>query len=767
MLINHAIVGCGRVAQAHAEAFARLAGVQLRCAMDPHAERAERLAGQFPFDHVSTRFADLLADPHLTSLSLTVPHDVHAPLALDAVRAGKHVLVEKPFALDAAEGRRLLDEGNRAGVTVMPVAQHRFDPLVRVVRDLVASGALGTLSLVRGHLECVRPLAYYADSSWRGQLAREGGSVLINQAYHIVDLLLWLVGPLVRASAHMDARKLGTLVETEDTLAASLVFEQGALGVLSVTGATGKPWASYLEIGGTNGLVAFDIDGPTRLRRLELNDAARQQRFEAAFADASARDTEPGAAAVYYGSSHRHQAQAFVEAVRGHDPAEACTADDALAVVEVIQAIYASARASAPVSIAVSGLRAAAADRAALQHAADASHEQPDETPAAWQDVRDEDIEAVALLLRGGALQAIGGGLLDNFEHDFAAFAGTSHCVGCCNGTAAIHAALFAAGVRAGDEVLICDYAFHGAAAAILRLGARLVPVDCLPDSLTMDPDDLRRARRRRAKAVLVHNPWGVPADFAALREAAGDLPIVSDASHAHGASYRQRPIAHWADITCFSLGVGKLITGGELGAAATDNAHYRDQMLIYGHVNRVPHALIDRTWTGNAIGLKLRPHVIAMTLARAQIKRYGRKKALLVDTCRRIEAALAEAGLRPQQPPAGAERVYWKIVCRADEELFAPDGAAITAALHAAGVPVEPNDYWPLLQQHSLLSWPEYASLLRRRRCPAATRVTPSTIKFPAPVVLPAGMWPPLLAAVHNGLEPLRRTISAASASR
>jgi len=763
MVINHAIVGCGRVAPAHADAFSRIPNARLYCAMDTHLDRAEQLATRFSFERASSSYASLLADDALMSISLTVPHDLHGPMALQAVQAGKHVLVEKPFVLDTAEGKRVLEAAAATNVVVMPVAQHRLDAIVRIVHDLVRSGDLGKLVLVRGHLECVRRLQYYANSSWRGSLRREGGSVLINQAYHIVDLLIWLAGPFSRVSAEMDALTLKGFIETEDTLAASFVFDSGAIGALTVTGAAGHEWASFIEILGTAGVVTFDIDSPNQIRRFELKDAAKQRAYEALIREASTPDTEPAAALAYYGSSHRNQASAFADLLQGKTVEGASTGDDALVVVDAIQSVYQSARTRKPSVTSVGyfperkpigngSSPPATIIRGDLQPASDRG--------AVWRNVLEEDIDAVSQLLRNGILNVVSGGVLEKFEKEFAEYTGSAYGIAFCNGTGAIHAALFAAGIQQGDDVLVCDYSFHGAAAAVLRLGARIVPVDCLPGSLTMDPDDLRRAKTPKTKAILVHNPWGVPADYGALRDAAGDVPIISDASHAHGATYFDKPIAQWADITCYSLGAGKLITGGELGTAVTDNIAYRDKMLIYGHVNRVPNDLLDFNWKGNAVGLKLRPHVVALILARSQLARYEEKRALTEQTCRRIEAALAEAGIIPQAQPSGARRVYYKVVGRLDKRKYHCSADEVIAALRKAGLPCEENEYWPLLQHHLLLSWPDYGSLILHRACPSATSVTPDTIRLPAPVVAPEVALSNALTAGKNALESLRRNI-------
>lgn len=353
-----------------------------------------------------------------------------------------------------------------------------------------------------------------------------------------------------------------------------------------------------------------------------------------------------------------------------------------------------------------------------------------------WQDVQPEDLDKVSKALSTGALSVVSGGLLERFERRFAKFAGTSLAVAFNNGTASIHAALRACQVGPGDDVLMCDYGFHGMAAAVLACGARIVPVDCLPDSLCIDSEDLKRARTPQTKAVLVHNPWGLPADFEAIREAAGDLRIISDASHAHGATYKGQPMGQWADITCFSLGYQKLISGGELGCAATDDVELRDRMVIEGHVNRVPKDLKTDIWDGNAVGLKMRPHPAAMVLASAQMGRYSEKVQALRKTSLEIEAALERFGLVRQTASYENDRVWWKIVFRPDEA-SSDRLLSIHEALRAAQVPMEENHYLPTLQHQSIFSWPRHKECVLHRPCPVAQEVAPLLTTVPAPVTL------------------------------
>lgn len=352
-----------------------------------------------------------------------------------------------------------------------------------------------------------------------------------------------------------------------------------------------------------------------------------------------------------------------------------------------------------------------------------------------WQDVLPEDLEKVSRALSGGALSVVSGGLLERFERSYARFAGATHAVALNNGTAALHVALRAVGVGPGDEVLVCDHGFHGMAAAVLATGARIVPVDCLPHSLAMDPEDLDRAITPACKAVLIHNPWGMPADYVALRQAAGSLPLVSDASHAHGATYKGKPLAAWADITCYSLGHQKLISGGELGCAVTDNPEYRDLMLVEGHVNRVPKDLKTPCWSGNAVGLKMRPHPAAMVLASAQMSRFPDKLARLRETCAHIEEGLRRLDLMGQCADYEHQRVWWRIVLRAGDS---ESSEKAKEALKHAGVPVETNHYEPSLQYQGIFDHPRHRMGIRRRACPSAENLASSLVTLPAPVTMP-----------------------------
>lgn len=354
---SHGLIGCGRVAPTHLDGARHAPPLQLTHVCDQVPERAAAFASQWGLE--TAALERILADETIRSVSICTPHDTHIELAQRALASGKHVLIEKPPGLDSDAIARLAAEAGRLGLIVLPITQHRFDPLVGLVRALLDEGELGDLVMLRASLECVRERAYYADSDWRGSWAREGGSVLMNQGYHFIDMLTWLAGPVVQVTALMDNLAGRTFMETEDSLAAALRFRSGALGTVNLTGAGGGAWTNVLELFGSDGIVAFDLSTPARVHRLELRSKQALKHWRKAFAEAAAR-TEVPIGVSYYGTSHRAQFRALLAAAAGEADRRAADLEQARSTVELIQAVYRTAaeaghaRVAAPVSLTAS-----------------------------------------------------------------------------------------------------------------------------------------------------------------------------------------------------------------------------------------------------------------------------------------------------------------------------------------------------------------------------------------------------------------------------
>ena len=193
--------------------------------------------------------------------------------------------------------------------------------------------------------------------------------------------------------------------------------------------------------------------------------------------------------------------------------------------------------------------------------------------PYGRQLIGEDDIAAVTAVLRGPFLTT--GPTVAEFEARFAARAGARHAVAVSSGTAALHAAMFAAGVGAGDEVVTTPLTFVGTANAALYLGARPVFADIHADTLNLDVARVEAALTPRTRVLAPVDFAGQPCELAALRALARarGLLVVEDAAHALGAEVSGRPVGALSDLTIFSLHPVKHVTTGEGGVVTTDDA--------------------------------------------------------------------------------------------------------------------------------------------------------------------------------------------------
>jgi perosamine synthetase len=195
--------------------------------------------------------------------------------------------------------------------------------------------------------------------------------------------------------------------------------------------------------------------------------------------------------------------------------------------------------------------------------------------------IGEEEIQSVVETLRSGWLTT--GLKAKEFEEKFAAYVGSEHAVAVNSCTAALHLALEAVGVKAGDEVLVPTMTFTATAEVVLYLGARPVLVDCEPDTLNIDPAAMEKTITPKTKAVMPVDFGGQPCDYDSILEIARkhDLRVIEDAAHALPAGHRGRRVGTLSDITCFSFYATKTITTGEGGMATTANPKWADRMRV------------------------------------------------------------------------------------------------------------------------------------------------------------------------------------------
>lgn len=244
-----------------------------------------------------------------------------------------------------------------------------------------------------------------------------------------------------------------------------------------------------------------------------------------------------------------------------------------------------------------------------------------------WRQVRMTDIlPIIAAARRDINTLAKGEGPIARFEKKFAQLVGTQYALAMNSGTAALHSAYFAAGVKPGTEVIAPGYTFFATAAPILQCGGRPVFCDVDPETLLADPADIERRITPRTRAICVVHLWGNPAPMDRFVEIARryNLALIEDCSHAHGALYRDRPVGSWGDIGCFSLQGPKAVSAGEGGIAVTNDPVLFDRMLALGHYGRLKEGQAKNTFDTDflTLGVKYRPHLYGIYLALGSLAR-------------------------------------------------------------------------------------------------------------------------------------------------
>ncbi len=303
-MIRFGLLGCGRIAQRHADLLGggQIGGARLVAVCDVRRERADLLAARYGV-RASYELDDLLARNDVDAVSVLTPSGMHPGHAIACARAGKHVVVEKPMALRLQDADDMIRACDEAGVKLFVVKQNRFNLPIVKAREALDDGRFGKLVLGTVRVRWCRDQTYYDQDSWRGTWAWDGG-VLTNQGSHHIDMLEWFFGDVVRV--HARATRALVKIETEDTAVATLQFRNGALGIIEATTAT-RPVdiEGSLSILGEKGAVEIAGFAMNAIRHWRFCD----QRESDGELIAQSREQLPGV----YGFGHRAYYQHVVE----------------------------------------------------------------------------------------------------------------------------------------------------------------------------------------------------------------------------------------------------------------------------------------------------------------------------------------------------------------------------------------------------------------------------------------------------------------------
>jgi predicted dehydrogenase len=291
----------------HALALSEIPNATLVATCDLDHTRAATLAAKHGASVALIDYRDLIARRDLDAVCICTPHYLHAEMAIAAMRAGKHVLCEKPMATRKSDMDAMIAETDRAGVQLGICFQHRFDPVSVQLKAMIGEGQFGSMLQGSAQLRCLRDRSYYESAEWRGTWAQEGGGVLINQAIHTIDLLLWMLGEVTSVTGSCATLCWSDFIEVEDTASAVVTFKNGAQGDIAATSASHLNWQSRLQLYGTNGSAEINNGPPQDYSSLQIGD----QKQTLSMDDQPA----PAVGKKCYGDSHARALASFTDCV--------------------------------------------------------------------------------------------------------------------------------------------------------------------------------------------------------------------------------------------------------------------------------------------------------------------------------------------------------------------------------------------------------------------------------------------------------------------
>lgn len=229
-MVRVGIVGCGNIGKVHGYVLRQMRQVQIVAFADQKVERALHYAKTYGTERTGyyDSLTDMLEKEKIDVLHVCTPHDCHVPMAKEALERNIHVFMEKPPAISRKEFLALKKVKEQSGKSVGVCFQNRYNEGTEKILELLESRVLGRVKGARAFVTWNRQAEYYEESGWRGTWKKEGGGVLINQAIHTLDLLVYLLGKPDDVEASMGNHHLKKVIEVEDTVEAYMTFPFGS-----------------------------------------------------------------------------------------------------------------------------------------------------------------------------------------------------------------------------------------------------------------------------------------------------------------------------------------------------------------------------------------------------------------------------------------------------------------------------------------------------------------------------------------------------------
>lgn len=314
------------------------------------------------------------------------------------------------------------------------------------------------------------------------------------------------------------------------------------------------------------------------------------------------------------------------------------------------------------------------------------------------------------------------GKYVERFESSFADFCGARHAISCCNGTVALHLALVALGLEAGDEVIVPTFTFVATANAVRYCGATPVFVDVDPETWTIDPSLIEQKITSRTRGIIVVHLYGQPSDLDRIQELARrhSLFVIEDAAEAHGAEYKGKKVGALADVGAFSFYGNKTITTGEGGMLTTNDDALAATLRLLRGQGMDPR---KRYWHA-VIGYNYRMTNVAAAIGLGQLEKVDWHLERRANVAHWYEEALSGiSGVRWQSEPDWSKRIYWMFSVTIDGDEH--DRDAVMSHMNDAGIETRPL-FYPL---HLL---PPYEKERENAHCPVSEQIALSGFSLP-----------------------------------
>ncbi|MBN2093632.1 Gfo/Idh/MocA family oxidoreductase [candidate division KSB1 bacterium] len=258
--IKTGIIGCGKVGRLHAAGLINVPESEFTAVCSRSPEKAQSFAQKY---HVKayTDVIEMIEKSGVEMVTIATPHPAHAVPSLEAMKAGTHVLVDKPLASSLADCDAMIQNAKKYSRKLGTISQRRLYPPVQRIRQAIDAGKIGKPILGTVTMLGWRDEAYYKSDSWRGKWIEEGGGVLVNQAPHQLDILQWVMGP-IESLFGIRENLNHPYIEVEDTAVAVIRFKNGGVGNIVVSNSQNPALYGKVHVHGSNGAsIGVQTDG--------------------------------------------------------------------------------------------------------------------------------------------------------------------------------------------------------------------------------------------------------------------------------------------------------------------------------------------------------------------------------------------------------------------------------------------------------------------------------------------------------------------------